>query len=335
MLRRVQSMTDSSARKYGGSALCHLICFLICLSTPGIIVAQQGAAQKKPDAAVRAQMRNVRYRFSDDISVHIHSLNGALVPTGDNDFPILDDKNSFRIHIDAAEISISARSLASLLNTYVFAGPSSPLSRISVSIVDGQLKMNGRLHDKGDIPFEAQGVLSPTPDGRVRLHSEKIKALHVPVKGLMDAFGIGVDDMIKSGKVPGVQAEGNDLILDLEQMLPPPHIDGKVTAVRIENHSIIQTFGGTGATPAAKLQNANYMSYRGNRLRFGRLTMDDADVVLYDMDPADAMDFFLDHYREQVAAGYTKISTNFQLRVFLKDFDKLGEARSIAKGKAN
>ena len=333
-MRHAQGMTNSFFRKCGGSTLYHLVCFLICLSSPGIVVAQQGAAQKKPDAAVRAQMRNVRYRFSDDISVHIHSLNGALVPVGDNDFPILDDKNSFRIRIDAAEISISARSLASLLNTYVFAGPSSPLSRISVSIVDGQLKMNGRLHDKGDIPFEAQGVLSPTPDGRVRLQSEKIKALHVPMKGLMDVFGIAVDDMIKSGKVPGVQAEGNDLILDLEQILPAPHIDGKVTAVRIENHSIIQTFGGTGAAPA-KLQNANYMSYRGNRLRFGKLTIDDADIVLYDMDPTDPMDFFLDHCREQLAAGYAKISTNFQLRVFLKDFDKLGEAKSTAKSKVN
>jgi hypothetical protein len=332
-LRHTQGMTDSSFQKR--SALCHLICSLICLSSPGIVVAQQGAAQGKPDAAVRAQMHNVRYRFSDHVAVHIHSLNGALVPTGDNEFPILDDKNSFRIRIDAAEISISPGSLANLLNTHVFAGPNSPLARISVNIVNGQLRVNGRLHDKGDIPFETQGVLSPTPDGRIRLHSEKIKALHVPVKGLMDAFGIGVDDMIKSGKVPGVQAQENDLILDLEQILPAPHIDGKVTAVRIENNSIIQTFGGTGAAPAAKLQNANYMSYRGNRLRFGRLTMDDADIVLYDMDPADPMDFFLDHYREQLAAGYTKISTNFQLRVFLKDFNKLGEARSTAESKVN
>jgi hypothetical protein len=315
--------------------LCHLICSLICLSSPGIVVAQQGAAQGKPDAAVRAQMRNVRYRFSDNIAVQINSLNGALVPTGDNEFPIFDDKNSFRIRIDAAEISISPTSLANLLNTYVFAGPNSPLARISVSIVNGQLRVNGRLHDKGDIPFETQSVMSPTPDGRVRLHSDKIKALHLPVTGLMDSFGIAIADLIKSGRVPGVQAQENDLILDLEQILPAPHIDGKVTAVRIENNSIIQTFGGTGAAPSAKLQNANYMSYRGNRLRFGRLTMDDADIVLYDMDPADPMDFFLDHYREQVAAGYTKISTNFQLRVFLKDFDKLGQARSTAKSKAN
>jgi hypothetical protein len=317
------------------SASSLLIGLLLFLALPSDARAQEGATQAKPDAAVRAQMHNVKYRLSDDVAVQINSLNGALVPTSGNEFPVLDDKSSFRIHIDTAEIAIGPTDLANLLNSYVFARPNSPLSGISVAIVNGRLQVKGKLRDKGDISFESEGVMIPTPDGRVRLHSEKIKALHVPVKGLMDAFGIGVDDMIKSGKVPGVQAEGNDLILDLEQMLPPPHIDGKVTAVRIENHSIIQTFGGTGATPAAKLQNANYMSYRGNRLRFGTLTMDDADIVLYDMDPADAMDFFLDHYREQVAAGYTKISTNFQLRVFLKDFDKLGEARSIAKGKAN
>jgi hypothetical protein len=79
------------------------------------------------------------------------------------------------------------------------------------------------------------------------------------------------------------------------------------------------------------LQSANYLSYKGNRLRFGRLTMDDADVTLYDLDSADPMDFFLDHYKEQLVAGYTKITTSFQLRVFLKDLNKLPPSKSTAK----
>jgi hypothetical protein len=312
-----------------------LIGLLLLLALPGIARAQEGAAQEKPDAAVRAQMHNVRYRLSDGVAVQINSLNGALVPTSGSEFPILDDKNSFRIHIDTAEIAIGPTDLANLLNSYVFARANSPLSGISVAIVNGRVQVKGKLRDKGDIPFETQAVMTPMPDGRIRLHSEKIKALHVPVKGLMDAFGIGVDDMIKSGKVPGVQAEENDLILDLQQMLPPPHIDGKVTSVRVERNSIIQTFGGIGTAPAPKLQNANYMAFRGNRLRCGKLTMDDADIVLYDLNPDDPMDFYLDHYKDQLAAGYTKISTNFQVRVFLKDFDKLGLTKAAAKGKEN
>jgi hypothetical protein len=316
---------------FGAYRFLSFLSFLACLSLPGIVAAQQATAQEKPDAAVRAQMHNVNYRFTDNIAVQINALNGALLPTGNNAFPSFDDKNTFRIRIDNAEIAISSTNLANLLNSYVFTGTNSPLTRISVTIVNGQLRINGKLREKGDIPFEAQGVVSPTPDGRIRLHSEKIKALHLPAKGLMDAFGIAVDDLIKSGKVPGVQAEENDLILDLQQILPPPHIDGKVTAIRVTNNSIIQTFGGNRGAPDAKFQNANYMSYKGNRLRFGRLTMDDADVTLYDLDPADPMDFFLDHYKEQLAAGYIKIATSFQLRVFLKDFNKLPPSKSTEK----
>ncbi len=69
------------------------------------------------------------------------------------------------------------------------------------------------------------------------------------------------------------------------------------------------------------------MVYQGNRLQFGKLTMNDCDVILSDMDPADPMDFFLDHYAEQLAAGYTKISGSFQLHVFMKDYDKLTPAK--------
>jgi hypothetical protein len=121
------------------------------------------------------------------------------------------------------------------------------------------------------------------------------------------------------------------LLLDLEQLLPPPHIDGKVTAVRVEKNSIIQTFSGTDAKPGAKIQNGNYMSYQGNRLRFGKLTMDDADITIYDMSPADPLDFYLDHYKEQMAAGYTKITASFQLRVYMKNFDKLSTVKPAAK----
>jgi hypothetical protein len=313
------------------------VVFLLALAfAPGGIAAQQTVTSDQSSHAVGAQMHNVKYRFSDKVSVQINTLNGALVPVGSNEFPVLDDKNSFKIRIDAAEIAISPGDLANLMNSYVFARPNSPLSGISVSTTPGgQLKIKGRLHDKGDIPFETQGTMSPMPDGRIRLHSEKVKALHVPVKGLMEAFGIDVADLIKSGKVPGLQAEDNDLLLDLEQLLPPPHIDGKVTAVRVEKNSIIQTFGGSDAKADAKLPPGNYMSYKGNRLRFGKLTMDDADITIYDTTPADPMDFFLDHYKEQLAEGYTKITVGFQLRVFMKDFEKLGPAKSAAKNKEN
>jgi hypothetical protein len=289
----------------------------------GIADAQETETSDKQDAAVPIQMGNVHYRFDENIAVQIKFLKGALIPVGDNSVPFFDDKNSFKLRVDSGEMSIGPADLANLLNGYVFARRDSPLASISVAVSNGKLRIKGRLHDKGDIPFETESVMTATLDGRVRLHSEKIKALHVPVKGLMEAFGLDLSTFIKSGKVRGVQAEDDDLLLDLQQILPPPHIEGRVTSARVDANSIVEIFGEPGKRPDEKFQRANYFAFKGNRLRFGRLTMTDTDMILYDLDPSDPFDFYLDHYKEQLAAGYSKTTVAGQLRVFMKDYDKL------------
>jgi len=289
---------------------------------------QNSPTNDKQVRTVQTQMRNVRYHFSDTVAVEIKSLNGELVPLGNNEFPVFDDTNSFNLRINTAEIAIDSSNLANVLNSYVFGRPHSPLAHLSIIVENGRLKVNGKLHDKRDIPFETEGILSPTADGKLRLHSEKIKAMHVPIKGLMDLFGIDLGGLIKEGKVPGVQAQGDDLILDLEQILPPPHIEGKVASVRIEGDKIIQIFGGPDARQMKNIRGGNYMAYKNNRLRFNKLVMSDADLILIDMDPNDPLNFYLEHYKEQLSAGYTKTTPDSGLRVFIKDFDKLHPAKT-------
>jgi hypothetical protein len=295
---------------------------------PGIVASQNSPPHNRPEGLVQAQIRNVTYHFSETIVVEIKSLDGELVPLGKNEFPIFDDKDSFNLRISTAEIAIDSSNLANVLNSYVFARPHSPLTGLSIIVEKGRLKVKGKLHDKGDIPFETEGVLTPTADGKLRLHTEKIKAMHVPVKGLMDLFGIDLGELIKEGKVPGVAAQEDDLILDLEQILPPPHIEGKVVAVRMEGEKIIQVFGGAEVKPVKNIRTGNYMAYRNNRLRFNKLVMNDADLILIDMDPSDPLDFYLEHYKEQVSAGYTKTTLDSGLRVFIKDFNKLHAAKA-------
>ena len=299
---------------------------LLCAAAPGITAGQNSPANDKQQGTVQTQMSNVTLHLSETVAVEIKSLNGVLVPLGKNEFPIFDDKDSFNLRITTAEIAIDSSNLANVLNSYVFARPQSPLTELSIVIEKGLVKVKGKLHDKGDIPFETEGILIPTADGKLRLHSEKIKAMHVPVKGLMELFGIDLGKLIKEGKVPGVEAQEDDLILDLEQILPPPHIEGKVVSVRIEGEKIIQIFGGSDAKPAKNVRAGNYMAYKHNRLRFGKLVMNDADLILIDMDPNDPLDFFLDHYKEQLSAGYAKITPDSGLRVYIKDYSKLHPA---------
>jgi hypothetical protein len=301
---------------------------LLCATAPRIVAGQNTPNNDKQEGTVQTQMSNVTFRFSETVAVEIKSLNGVLVPLGKNEFPVFDDKESFNLRISTAEIAIDSTNLANVLNSYVFARPHSPLTELSVSVEKGRLKVKGKLHDKGDIPFETEGILIPTAEGKLRLHSEKIKAMHVPVRGLMDLFGVDLGTLIKEGKVPGAEAQEDDLILDLEQILPPPHIEGKVVSVRIEGDKIIQVFGGSDAKPLKNIRTGNYMAYKNNRLRFGKLVMNDADLILIDMDPNDPLDFFLDHYKEQLAVGYAKITPDSGVRVYIKDYNKLHPAKA-------
>jgi hypothetical protein len=305
-----------------------LIVFAIAL---GFCALAHASDPAKEDGAVQVQMNNVMYHYSEDVAVHLRRLAGALAPTQPGEIPAFDKKGSFRLEITAAEIAMDPQSLANVLNSNVFNQKDTPLKDISIRIDKDRLKIKGKLHKKGDIGFEAEGHLSATPDGKIRLHTEKMKALHLPVKGLMDLFGVEIADLVKSGKVRGVRAEKDDLILDPAEILPPPHITGKITAIRLESNNIVQIFGDPQKYAWQRVAAQNYMSYRGNRLQFGKLVMRDTDMVLIDPDPRDPFDFYLDRYKDQVVAGHTKITPAFGLRVYMVDYNKLKRKTPPAK----
>jgi hypothetical protein len=293
--------------------------------------AQESPHASQDNGAVQVQMHNVMYHFTDQVAVHLINVGGSLVPTKAGHVPIFDDKESFGLSITAAEITMDPQSLANVLNTHVFSAKDAPLKDISVSIEKDHLKVKGKLHQKGDIGFETEGRLSATSDGKIRLHAEKIKALHLPVKGLMDLFGVDIADLIKNGKVRGVQVEKDDLILDPGEILPPPRISGKITDIHLEGNNIVQIFGDPKKFPWAKAPAQNYMAYRGNRLQFGKLLMTDTDLVIVDPDPRDPLDFYLDHYKDQLVAGYSKTTPSSGLRVYMVDFNKLKQKSLPAK----
>jgi len=285
---------------------------------------------RTPSDVVQVQMHNIQYHFTNDIGVHIDVLRGELVPTKGNPMPVFDDKNSFTLRISDALIAIDASSMAAVLNTHVFSAPNSPVKDVSLQVEKDELKVKGKLHSKGDISFELDGTVSATPDGRIRIHGTAIKALHLPVKGLMDFFGVQIATLIKNHRVPGVAVEKNDLILDSQQILPPPHIQGKVAAVNLAGDSIGLVFG-TPNKISLSQPHENYMQYKGNRIQFGKLIMNDTDLTLLDMDSKDTFDFYLDHYKEQLVAGYTKTTPAFGLRVYMRDFHKLPHLSATAR----
>jgi len=272
-------------------------------------------------------MKNVHLHVTDRVVLIIRSLRGALLRTAKNRPPVFDDRESFVMRIDAGEIAMSTASLTALMNDYVFNYRKAPIKELEITTNEkGQLEQEGVLDKAVDVPFKVKAVLMPTPDGRIRVHAKSIKAAGLPMKGLMGLLGIEMDDMVKIQAGRGIVVEDNDFILDPQQMLPPPRIRGNVSSVRIEGDQVIQVFG-TGAAPGRRLcpyaSYRNYMYFRGGNLRFGKLTMADADLALIDQDAKDPFDFNLDRYNDQLVAGYSKNTPSHGLKTFMPDADDL------------
>jgi hypothetical protein len=286
------------------------------------------AKPSAPSGEVQVAMKNVMYHFTAPIAVHILQLQGSLTPTKTGSIVIFDDKNSFTLNLASAEIAISCTSLAQVMNEDVFSASNAPIKKVTIFNKNNQLDIKGQLHSKGDVPFEVTGTLSPTGDGRIRFHAEHVKAAHVPVKGLLDLVGLDLAKLISTKGIPGVSIDKNDLILNPQEILPPPHIHGAVTDVQLQGDEIVQVFGTSQGTSFAARQPGNYMAYRDSDLRFGKLTMNHSDLILVDMDPQDPFDFYLDHYKDQLVAGYTKTTPEFGLRVYTRDYNKLHKKAS-------
>ena len=301
-----------------------LVEMVACIGMTRSAAAQQPKEPATNGGAVQTEMRNVVYHFTDQVSVHILGLDGKLVPQKEGNLPIFDDPRSFTLAINSADISMRTDSLTHVLNQYVFSAPDSPIKDIAVAIQGSLLKVKGKLRSKGDVPFETEGNVGATQDGQIRIQARKIKAVKVPVKGLMDLLGLKLANLINTKGVAGVRVDGDNLVLDPQQIFPPPHIQGWVTGVRLGNGEIVLTFG-VRNKPEEVHGTGNYMAYHGAELRFGKLTMSDTDLILIDMNAKDPFDFYLDHYKEQLVAGYTKETLNFGLQVYMRDYNKLAK----------
>ena len=291
----------------------------------GPVPAVETPASVAPPASrhgVKTEMRNVMFHLTDEAAAHVESLSGEMYPTGKNEMPVFDDKTSFEVHVTNGRISITPQAMASILNSQVFGRSDSPLKDISISIDKDRLLIKGRLRGKHDIPFETSAILTVTSDGRIRVSTEKLKALHVPVKGMMDKLGIELASLLGTSKIPGMVTDKNDVLMDLGVVLPPPHIRGKVSAVLIGDNSIVTIFGDE-TKPGSANDPVSYMSFLGNPVRLGKLTMENTDLTVLNLDSDDPIDWSQDHYRDQLVAGYTKLTPNFGLRAYAKNFAKL------------
>ncbi|HZM97413.1 MAG TPA: hypothetical protein VFB92_28530 [Vicinamibacterales bacterium] len=273
--------------------------------------------------AVEAEMRNVDLHLTNDVALHVRSLRGRFVAQGSGQAPYLDDPRSYSVTVDSGEVAVDLASLNALM-TRALAGHSN-VRGLQVSIdPHGGLRQKGTVSKGVPVPFDVKASVSPTPNGRIRIHAESVKGFGIPVNPLLKAFRMKMDDLFKVDPDRGVTVDGNDVLLDPSKLLPPPAMHGQITQVRVEKDALVQVFG-PGATQALSppATSKNYIYWRGGRLSFGKLTMTETDLELVDRDPGDPFDFSVDRWNDQLVAGYSKITPGRGLKAHMPDYNDL------------
>jgi len=280
---------------------------------------------------VGTRMRNVVFHLGHGVALRVDDLEGQLVSTVAGRPPVFDDVSAYLVIIDSGRMSMTADSLTNLMNNYVFAYDGAPLKDLRITIEGNELHQTGTLKKGVGVPFDMRATVAAAPDGRIVIHPVSMKAAGFVPKGVLDFFGLELERLIKLKQTPAVKIDGDDFILDPERMLPLPHVRGQLTRAWIEKGVVFEQFGSADqrhalAPPDPRIR--NYMYYRGGVLKFGRLTMQDTDLLLVDANQKDPFDFSPAEYNRQLVAGYSKNTPSHGLVVYMPDLSELNARAS-------
>jgi hypothetical protein len=273
-------------------------------------------------------MRNLDLVIAAGVRLRVRYLDGRSVSLRPDALVVLDDKNSFLIEIDDAETFVDYESLSRLMNEYVFAFEGAPIRDLEITQEEDEdqqdlVELNGHLTTALGTPFEIEGRPEVTPSGELRIRTTDVQAFDIEVEGLLHLLGVEAEDMIPSLEERGVRIEGDDVVLLLDRLMPPPRMSGRASQVQVLTTGLLIRFGDRGSM---RESGGNYLYYRGGTIRIGKMTMHDADLRILDQTPDDPFSFSVDQLNDQLQAGYAKLQPGGGLIMHVPDLGTIGES---------
>jgi hypothetical protein len=91
--------------------------------------------------------------------------------------------------------------------------------------------------------------------------------------------------------------------------------------VRVLVPDIQVVYGGANVDEAKLAQWHNFLKLTGGTIDFGKLTMHDVDLTMIDASTDPWFDLDLVHYQAQLVNGYTRMTPQAGLEIFMPDLD--------------
>lgn len=282
-------------------------------------------------------LKNVKFRYTDDVFVNIHDLLGQSEPNKPNKYVDMNDVTTFTIHVLSAQCSLVPEVMGTLFNKYVLNYEGAPLKDMKISIVeteiDGQkvpmLKTSGKMKMVVWVPFEMIsriGVDKAT--NCMTIDAEKVSSMGFPyLKKIMDVSPIKLENLLSIAPGRGLFIKGNTLYVEAVNITPPPKMRGNILDVKInaKNNCVDLKIGDVNApkveytllVPDAK----NYMYIFKGDVIFGKNLSSDGRLQLIDTDPSDYLDYYLRKYLKQMEKGVIHMKEDASLVVDIGDYE--------------
>ena len=286
-----------------------------------------GGSVNAPDtSATSVYAHNLMLRKGPDFRIYVRWLRGQMVRAHRNVDPSFDDPDSFYLDIKAGVIRANIGDLNHYLNAEALS--KSPLKNITLSGDGDQIRLTGTLHKIVPLPIELRGTITALPDNRIQIHVTKLNVLKLPLKGLLGGLHVELSDLFHPNGIPGVQVTQNDIFFDTQQLFPPPHIRGQLTRVHVVNPDLEEVYGNAETDVARVEQWRNFLRLQNGTIDFGKLTMHHVDLVMIDISNDPWFDLDLNNYQDQLVNGYTRMTPQAGLQIFMPDLSQLPQKKA-------
>jgi hypothetical protein len=307
-----------------------LLLYIRAHRSPGDTGENTGTAAPAPiqpnntasdSAPTNIYAHNLMLRKGPSFRIYVRWLRGQMARAHRNVNPSFDDPESFFLNIQTGVLRANIGDIANFLNTS--AGSNSPLKNIALSGDGDQVQLKGTVHKIVPLPVELAGTIAAVPGNMIRVHVTKLSIIKIPVKGLLNGFHIQVSDLFNAKGIPGIQVSGNDIVFDTQQLFPPPHIRGELTKVHFVNPDLEEVYGNATTDVTRVEQWRNFLRLRDGTIDFGKLTMHHVDLVMIDISNHAWFDLDLTHYQDQLVNGYTRMTPQAGLQIFMPDVSEI------------
>ncbi len=135
--------------------------------------------------------------------------------------------------VEHGEVFVSSESLSHIFERKLKEGNSN-VSDVKLETGEGTARLTGKVKKLVPIPFTIEGPVST--DGTViNLEAKTIKAVGIPVKGLLEMVGAHLSSLMSSGNLNGVKTTGNKISFVPEQL---GHIKGHIDQAVASPHGL-------------------------------------------------------------------------------------------------